>query len=581
MSIGDRSHLERYSHRASAGSSIEAMAQAGNRPAPSFFAVIVLYKVSPWDSPSLRSLLASANRVDRERLKLRILLYDNTPDGQQIESLPANVEYRASPQNGGLAEAYNHALLRASSEGFQWLLTLDQDTDLPEDFLGSLASIANGLEVGPVAAIVPRVQGEGKPLSPHRFAGGILHRWLPAGYEGISPTPIYAFNSGSVLRIDALEQVGGYDPRFWLDFSDYMTFHKLQQYGKRVYVAGSIKLDHEFSMQQMGQCVSPGRYSNALEAESAFWDLEMGRLAGLGYTLRLVARICKRILKRDPPELRAICSEVFRKRIVYSRTQRLSEWRRSVEARRCATLPKLLQSKISVCMATYNGEKYIFEQLQSILKQLSPEDEVIIVDDASTDRTCEVIRRLMDPRILLITHATNKGVVQTFEDSIRSASGGILFLSDQDDLWAADKVSRVLRAFEERPDVDIVCSAIQAINEEGTPCYDEIYSEPRPFTAGVFQNLLSNRFQGSAMAFRAGLIRRILPFPSRYYVLHDVWIGVRNSLTGGKTLFIPEPLLFYRRHSLNASRRLDRYRQIKKRLHLLWALCKRSLQDAL
>ncbi len=547
---------------------------------PSLFAVIVLYQVSPSDSSTLHTLLLSASRVPQDCLNLHILLYDNTCGGQSVGNLPGNVEYWAASQNGGIAEAYNYALMRASSEGFQWLLTLDQDTELPSDFLMRVATIASSLETGPVGAIVPFIHGKGKLFSPHRFAAGFLHRWLPTDYEGISQTPVYAINSGSVLRVEALAQIGGYDPRFWLDFSDYMVFHRLQQYGKRVYVAGSLKLNHDFSMQGM-ECLSPDRYRNALEAECAFWDLKIGRFAGLVCTLRLMARICKRIINRDPPELLATCFGVFRKRISHSLTQRSRQWCDNIGDCNGAPLVKRLRPKISVCMATYNGERYIADQLQSILKQLSHEDELIIVDDASADDTCRIIGELADPRITLITHDTNQGVVRTFEETIRTACGDILFLSDQDDLWIDEKVSKVLRAFEERPDVDIVCSAIQAINEAGTPCHDKIYSELRPFSAGLFQNLLSNRFQGSTMAFRARLIPRILPFPSRYYILHDVWVGVRNSITGGKAFYIPEPLLFYRRHSLNASRRLGRYHQIKKRLHLLWALCIRGLRDAL
>ena len=229
-------------------------------------------------------------------------------------------------------------------------------------------------------------------------------------------------------------------------------------------------------------------------------------------------------------------------------------------------------------MATCQGERYIERQLRSILSQLDPGDELCIVDDASTDRTCEVIRSLHDNRIRLILSPHNRGVLATFEASLRAASGDILFLSDQDDRWLPGKVSAVLNVFAGRPDVDLVASDANLIDENDQPLQASYYPMRGGFTSRFFPNLLRCRFLGATMAFRASLLPRVLPFPRGFDVLHDIWIGMRNTLSGGKTFFIDQPLIEYRRHTGNVSRRQNWFRRARIRLDLLLALSLYSLK---
>ena len=102
--------------------------------------------------------------------------------------------------------------------------------------------------------------------------------------------------------------------------------------------------------------------------------------------------------------------------------------------------------KISVCIATYNGEKYITDQLKSILSQLGGQDEIIISDNLSTDNTLNMIRLLNDDRIK-VYHNDARNVIRNFENAIIHATGGIIFLSDQDDLWKPGKVKKMMNAF--------------------------------------------------------------------------------------------------------------------------------------
>src|SRR4051812_45092837 len=90
---------------------------------------------------------------------------------------------------------------------------------------------------------------------------------------------------------------------------------------------------------------------------------------------------------------------------------------------------------ISVCMATFNGEKYVARQLESIFGQLSSSDELVIVDDCSTDGTVETIKCFNDPRLILHINERNRREVYSFSRAIQLAKGGMIFMADQDDVW--------------------------------------------------------------------------------------------------------------------------------------------------
>jgi glycosyltransferase involved in cell wall biosynthesis len=222
-------------------------------------------------------------------------------------------------------------------------------------------------------------------------------------------------------------------------------------------------------------------------------------------------------------------------------------------------------------MAAYNGARFIDAQLTTISIQLKEDDEIVIVDDASTDDTAMRIERLGDPRIRLLQHQRNAGVVATFEDALRSANGNILFLSDDDDLWAPTKVQRFLQTFAARPEADIVLSRVRLIDEYDQPLPNSRINRQGRFLSGFWRNLYVNHYQGSAMAIRASLLGNVLPFPSGRSFLHDAWIGTRNDLMGGSVVFLDEDLLYYRRHLKNASRTKSLLDQLQTRLDLLLA----------
>jgi GT2 family glycosyltransferase len=537
--------------------------------------VIVLYRMKAAESPAFQSVMAAREEFGSDRGDVSVVLWDNSPASDACRNLPEGVHYFADENNSGLAKAYNRALEWATEQRSDWLLTLDQDTAVPRDFFLRMGAAAReSSRYAGVGAIVPQIAAGRRQLSPNYFQFGAIPRWYPAGYVGVPSEPVFAFNSGAMLSAAALKQVGGYDPRFWLDDSDAMIFSKLHEHGKRVYVAGDIQLIHEFSMKDMQRRMSPERYRDALLAETAFWDLRMNRLAGWERTLRLALRLVKQWWRKDSAEMRRITRHALAWRLFTSRRKRIAPWMLSTDRFGASVRTKETtdsELKVSACMAAYNGGAFVEAQLRSILAQLKPQDEVVIVDDGSTDDTLERIAKIGDARIRLFKHEHNAGVVATFEDALRLATGDILFLSDDDDVWAPTKVRRFLDAFDIGPDVGIAQSRVRMIDESDRPIPDSRINRYGRFSPGFWRNLFINHYQGSAMAVRASLLGRVLPFPARKSFLHDVWIGTRNDLLGGKFVFIDEDLLFYRRHGHNASRTKSLLQKIRTRTELILA----------
>ncbi len=198
-------------------------------------------------------------------------------------------------------------------------------------------------------------------------------------------------------------------------------------------------------------------------------------------------------------------------------------------------------------MATYNGERYICDQLESILRQLDKDDEVIISDDASIDKTVDFIESFNDKRIKLLRNDTFRSPVKNFENALRHSTGDIIFLSDQDDIWQENKVkvmSQILNKY------DLVVSDCKVINGNGTVVNDSFF-EMRKSRKGLLKNIYKNSFLGCCMAFNRRILDKSLPFPSNI-PMHDMWIGLIAELFG-RTYFIEDKLIYYRRHSSNAT----------------------------
>lgn len=208
---------------------------------------------------------------------------------------------------------------------------------------------------------------------------------------------------------------------------------------------------------------------------------------------------------------------------------------------------------ISVCMATYNGEQFIKEQLDSILIQLSDNDEIVISDDGSTDDTIEIIKSYKDERIKIYNHSkipqkyTYSYTTANIKNALNHAMGDIIFLADQDDIWLPNKVDIMLKYCN---DYDLVLADCIGVDANLNTLYESHF---KLYNAkiGIIHNFIGPCcYLGANMCFKHSLLEKIKYIPDK--VPHDLWIGIMANLKGSMCL-LNEKTLLYRRHNNNVS----------------------------
>lgn len=209
--------------------------------------------------------------------------------------------------------------------------------------------------------------------------------------------------------------------------------------------------------------------------------------------------------------------------------------------------------KISIAMATYNGAKYIEEQLQSLAEQTVKPDELVVTDDGSSDETIEIVRGFAHKapfEIRLERNEKNLGFAQNFGKAMALCSGDIIFLSDQDDVWLPQKLERVRREFRAQPDVQIIINNARIVDGELNDTGLTKLGQTRSLGLGDKAFLT-----GCCSAIRAEFRVICLPVPNRIFV-HDTWLHALGDLCGVRTV-LDESLQLYRRHGTNASAALS------------------------
>jgi glycosyltransferase involved in cell wall biosynthesis len=206
--------------------------------------------------------------------------------------------------------------------------------------------------------------------------------------------------------------------------------------------------------------------------------------------------------------------------------------------------------RVSVCMAAYNGARHIEEQIRSILTEIGPCDELVVVNDFSTDATPDIVAGIDDPRIRLILAEQNNGYVRTFERALSEAKGEFVFLSDQDDVWMPGRVERMITAMDGK---DMVVSNCRHFDGPvGT--FHEIRLRPEDSDRTV-RNILGivvgyRLHWGCAMAFRRALLPQVLPFPPYMTESHDQWIATVGNVNRS-IVYLEEDTILHRLHGEN------------------------------
>ena len=198
---------------------------------------------------------------------------------------------------------------------------------------------------------------------------------------------------------------------------------------------------------------------------------------------------------------------------------------------------------ISVCVATYNGEKFIREQIDSILCQLSSDDEIIVSDDGSTDGTIVIINCICDKRIRIIEGPRKHSPTFNFENALKEAKGDYIFLADQDDVWKTNKVEVCMKWLQK---YDCVVSDAEVTDSNLNPLYPSLYAIMQVRQGHIYNTVWKNGYTGCCMAFRRNILEASLPFP-KDIPMHDIWIG-NVAAYKYNVKFIPDKLILFRRH---------------------------------
>lgn len=244
-------------------------------------AVVVIYKINLEESPTFIAL----KKLSKEsKLKINLLVYENSVAGvipsedfNQADDGFASFEYYADSTNSGIAKPYNYALQKAIENNIDWLLLLDQDTQLTPDYFNNLWEAIKVAQKPETVAIVPQIaQVERSKIFSPVVRGKLFNRPLNAYgfFEVAKMNYLHTINSGMVVSTMFLKEIEGFDLRFWLDGLDLWLFCIIRKQKRNIIVLNTI-IKHNLSVKSK-EYVSLDRYINILRSEkllyNEFWD---------------------------------------------------------------------------------------------------------------------------------------------------------------------------------------------------------------------------------------------------------------------------------------------------------------------
>ena len=223
--------------------------------------------------------------------------------------------------------------------------------------------------------------------------------------------------------------------------------------------------------------------------------------------------------------------------------------------------------RVSIVLATYNGGKYLYEQLTSIICQMDKDDELIISDDGPSDETIKIIEPFLKNSNTVLLSGPGMGVKANFENGIRYSHGEIVLICDQDDIWFSNKLDTIKRVFQSNHDKVLVMHNADYIDGDGNKMNESIYGRRNGHT-GYWKSIFFSSYYGCCMAIKRDFLMACLPFPSG--VLYDQYLGACAERIK-KSLFINDILISHREHLNNWSQKQSLANRVFYRFLLLQA----------
>lgn len=296
-------------------------------------AVMVRYNTPLHQSDTVRGVCEAFSSSPSVRDGYHFLIWDNSSEKLANPNLPIPFEYHHSRHNLGIAGACNNTMHIARDRRYQWMLLLDQDTKVHAGFFEAMLRWGNELENRfEVALVAPTVRSGNLIVSPRQYLFN-RHRAYVEPAPGVASGEAFAINSGALIRVAALESIGGFSTDFWLDYSDIYVCHQFYLQGKKIWRATDAELEHEMSVRDYDRLMTPARYINYSYAETAFNDIYKGALENWTQTLRLLFRAIRQRRKYKDPAYSRITAAQLMYRLRVSRIDRIERWRQAGEQR--------------------------------------------------------------------------------------------------------------------------------------------------------------------------------------------------------------------------------------------------------
>lgn len=255
--------------------------------------IIVVYKTSPEHATTVRTLRNVLENIKGSLDNLSLIIYDNSPLEQNpefLKSIYIDAEYIHDGRNLGISTAYNYAWSAAKSKNSEWLLLLDHDTEITNEYFNQ---VINFNKLDPlIVAVIPKIYSANKMISPV-FSKSLRPLTIEKPQEGLQEESIMAINSGALISVEFLNEIGGFNQSFPLDYLDHWLFYEIDSRGRKVWLLESV-LEHELSVMDFNS-VSFTRYQSILDSEVIFYKHYKKDLFH-SYRKQLAKRFFKQVL---------------------------------------------------------------------------------------------------------------------------------------------------------------------------------------------------------------------------------------------------------------------------------------------
>lgn len=255
-------------------------------------AVIVIYNKEIEKSKTINSLLSAVN-LNRHGIfkQFKLIIYDNSTYKQKISiEFPFKYQYTHNKKNEGVAKAYNFACEVAMKENYEWIMLLDQDSTLHENYF---TMISDALEKNhnniDIVAFVPKIFHGKTMFSPAKVLWGGVHRHIDVSHVGVYPKEIMSIGSCTVVRSSFIFEIGDFNEEFWLDCLDRWLFKTIYSRGKKVFVIDAF-VTHELSVLDFNNLMNEKRYINQLKYETIFMKSYKSTFENIFFLVRLLRR---------------------------------------------------------------------------------------------------------------------------------------------------------------------------------------------------------------------------------------------------------------------------------------------------